>query len=243
MMIIDTTRRRQRLALVFLAAGLFGVLAFLAAEINSWWMTALDTSVWNWFDAHRTHKYQGDSDGIFAYIGQPIHVAIAGLVSGTLLAVKARSIMRLVVVTGAVGAGAVIEQTLKHTVGRTPGNVAQLRNGSVLDWSILESYMHSFPSGHVTGAATLFGTIAVCLGVKRNHAVKAALSFAASIGVVAVAWLALYVRAHIFTDVIGGMVLGGALVALSAVVIISPPRRPDRMSEEHPMRQSRSRTA
>ncbi|MCV7019047.1 phosphatase PAP2 family protein [Mycolicibacterium aichiense] len=206
-------------------------------------MTAADTSVWNWFDAHRSHKWQGDSNGIFDYIGKPVHVAIAGLVSGTLLAVKARSIMPLVVVTGAVGAGAVIEQTLKHTIGRTPGNLAQLRNESVPDWSILDSYMHSFPSGHVTGAATLFGTIAVCLGVGRNRPAKAAISSVAAIGVIVVAWLALYVRAHIFTDVIGGMVLGGALVACSAAAIVSSTRRPDGTAYDRQMRRSRSRTA
>ncbi|WP_431236342.1 phosphatase PAP2 family protein [Mycolicibacterium aichiense] len=238
---IDITPTRQRLALVLLAAGLFSVLAFLAAEINSWWMTALDTSVWNWFDAHRSHSGRGDSAGIFDFIGQPIHVAVAGLVSGTLLAVSARSILRLIAVTGSVGAGAVLEQTLKHTVGRTPQNLAQLRDGSTLDWSDLD-YMHSFPSGHVTGAATLFGTIAVCVGVGRKLAAKAVISSVAVIGVLAVAWLALYVRAHIFTDVIGGMVLGGALVALGAAAITSRARTPNGTASDRLLRRSHSRT-
>ncbi|KDF01891.1 hypothetical protein Y900_023900 [Mycolicibacterium aromaticivorans JS19b1 = JCM 16368] len=238
---IDITSRRQRFALVLLAAGLFGALAYMAAEINSWWMTALDTSVWNWFDAHRSHNRRGDSTGIFDYIGQPIHVAVAGLVSGTLLAVNARSIMRLVAVTGSVGAGAVLEQALKHIVERTPENLAQLRDGSMLDWSDLD-YMNSFPSGHVTGAATLFGTIAVCVGVGRKHAAKAVISSVAAIGVLAVAWLALYVRAHIFTDVIGGMLLGGALVALSAAAITSRPQRRDDTEDGRQVRRTRSRT-
>ncbi|WP_431231680.1 phosphatase PAP2 family protein [Mycolicibacterium psychrotolerans] len=238
---IDITPTRQRFALVLLAAGLFSVLAFMAAEINSWWMTAADTSVWNWFDAHRSHNRRGDAAGIFDYIGQPIHVAVAGLVSGTLLAVNARSIMRLIAVTGTVGAGAVLEQTLKHTVGRTRENLAQLRDGSLLDWSDLD-YMHSFPSGHVTGAATLFGTIAVCLSVGRNRLAKTAISSVAAIGVIAVAWLALYVRAHIFTDVIGGMVLGGALVALSASAIISTARRQNGTANERQLQRTRSRT-
>jgi undecaprenyl-diphosphatase len=150
---------------------------------------------------------------------------VAGLVSGTLLSLQARSVMRLVVVTGAVGAGAAVEQTLKAMVERTPQNLAQLRNGSVLDWSMLDNYAHSFPSGHVTGSATLFGTIAVCLAAGRSPVVKTAISGVAVTGVLAVSWLALYVRAHIFTDVIGGMVLGGALVALGAAAIVSPIRR------------------
>ncbi|WP_319436546.1 phosphatase PAP2 family protein [Mycobacterium sp. RTGN5] len=224
MLAIGTTFARPRLALVLLSAGLFGVLAFLAVEVNSWWLTLLDTSVWNWFDAHRSHRGQGDSLGIFAYIGQPVHVAVAGLVSGTLLSLQARSAMRLVVVTGAVGAGAAIEQTLKAIVERTPQNLSQLRNGPVLDWSIVDYYAHSFPSGHVTGSATLFGMSAVCLAAGRSRAVRTAISGAAVTGVVAVSWLALYVRAHIFTDVIGGMVLGGAIVALCAAAIVLPNR-------------------
>jgi undecaprenyl-diphosphatase len=210
------------LTLILLAGVLLAVLAVLAVEINSWWMTGLDTSVWNWFDAHRSHRWQGDSLGIFAFIGKPVHVAIAGVVSGALLAFQARDVLRLVVVTATVGSGAAIEQILKATVERSPENLAQLRNDSVPDWSILDFYAHSFPSGHVTGAATLFGTIAVCLGVGRSHAVQTVISAVAVAGVLTIAWLALYVRAHIFTDVIGGMVLGGALVALGAAAIAKP---------------------
>ncbi len=167
---------------------------------------ALDTWVWNWFNAHRSHSWQVHADGIFGYIGQPFHVAAAGVISGTLLAVLGRSAMRAVLVIATVGAGAVAEQTLKALVKRTPANLAQLHDGSLL------SYAHSFPSGHVTGSATLLGTIAICLGAGRSRAVKAMLAVLVATGVLFVAFLALYSREHIFTDVIGGMVLGGALV-------------------------------
>lgn len=205
--------------MILLAAGLLGLLAVLAVEINSGWMTALDTSVWNWFDAHRTHRGRGDSAGIFAYIGRPLHVAVAGVVSGTVLAIRARSLLPAVLVTVTVGAGAAAEQALKATVGRTTSNLAELRDGSVVDWSQVDYYAHSFPSGHVTGAATLFGTIAVLVAAGRGRAVKALAAALAVTGVAFVAFLALYVRAHIFTDVVGGMVLGGALVALAAAVL------------------------
>jgi membrane-associated phospholipid phosphatase len=210
---------RGRVALVLLSAGLFSVLAILAIEINAHWMTAADTSVWNWFNVHRSPKWQVHADGIFSYIGQPFHVAAAGVVSGTLLALQARSAMRAVLVIGAVGAGAVAEQTLKVVVERTPANLAQLHDGSLL------AYAHSFPSGHVTGSATLLGAIAVCLGAGRSRAVKATLAVLVAAGVVFVAVLALYSRAHIFTDVIGGMVLGGALVALGTAVFLPSTRR------------------
>ena len=207
---IDTTSTRPRLALILLSAILFGVLVFLATQINSWWMTGSDTWVFNWFDEHRPHPSPGKSNKIFAFIGQPVHVAIAGLASGTVLALQARSVLRLIVVTGAVGAGAALEQTFKAIVERTPEHVA-----------LLDGYASTFPSGHVTGAATLFGMIAVCLGTRRSREVKATLAAVATAGVVSVGVLALYVRAHTFTDVIGGMVLGGALVALGAAAIVT----------------------
>lgn len=237
--VIATTSTRYRLPLLLLSTALFSVLAIMAAEINSWWMSSLDTSVWGWFDAHRSHRWRGDSDGIFDYIGQPVHVAVAGLVSGTLLAVKARSLMHLVAVTGAVGAGAVIEQTLKSIVERTPENLAQLRDGSVADLSMLDAYAHSFPSGHVTGSAALLGMIAACLGSGSHRFTKMTIWSAAVMGVIAVAWLALYVRAHIFTDVIGGMVLGGALVALGAATIVSPARSAPGTSNKRPRGRAR----
>lgn len=204
---------RGRVALGLLSAGLFSVLAILAIEINAQWMTALDTSAWNWFNTHRSPNWQVDADGIFSYIGRPFHVAAAGVVSGTLLALQGRSAMRAVLVIATVGAGAAAEQTLKAIVERTPANLAQLHDGSLL------AYAHSFPSGHVTGSATLLGTIAVCLGTRRSRAVKATLAAVAAVGVVLVAFLAMYTRAHLFTDVIGGMVLGGALVALGTAAL------------------------
>jgi undecaprenyl-diphosphatase len=152
-------------------------------------------------------------------IGEPFHVAVAGVISGTLLAVQARSAIRAVFVVGAVGVGEVAEQILKAVVERTPATLAELHDGPVL------SYAHSFPSGHVTGSATLFGAIAVCLGIGRSRLVKAALALFVAAGVFFVAFLALYSRAHIFTDTIGGMVLGGALVALGAAVVVPSSRR------------------
>jgi undecaprenyl-diphosphatase len=201
-------------------------LGILALEINSEFLTSLDASVSNWFDEHRQHRGHGDSLGIFVFIGNPIHVAVAGLVSGSLLALQARSALRLIVVTGTVGLGAVIEQTLKAMTDRTHETLAAL-----------DAYTHTFPSGHVTGAAALFGMIAVCLGTGRGPTVRATLTFAATFGVLAVAVLALYVRAHVFTDVIGGMANGGALVALGAAMIVSPtggaPAAPDKRQFTH----------
>lgn len=204
---------RGRLALIMLAAGLFTVLAALALHINADWLTTLDDSVETWLNAHRSQRWRVDADGAFSYVGRPFHVAAAGAVAGTLLSLQARSAMRGLLVLGGVGLGVIMEQTLKATIGRTPETLAALHDGSLV------AYQHSFPSGHVTGAATLLGMIAVCLGVGRSRAFKAALAVPVIIGVLGVAFLALYSRAHIFSDVLGGMFLGGGIVALGASVL------------------------
>ncbi|WP_328360582.1 phosphatase PAP2 family protein [Mycobacterium sp. NBC_00419] len=208
---------RGRLALAMLAAALFTVLAFLAVEINSGWMTSLDDSAWNWFYRHRFHRLRVDSQGLFSYIGQPVPFTTAGVLSGTLLALQARSAMRAVVVIGGVGVGVAAEETLKAVVSRTPSTLATLHDGSLLE------YTHSFPSGHVTACGTLLGMIAVCLGIGRSRVAQAALAVPAVTGVLFVAVLALHSRAHIFTDVLGGMVLAAAIVAAGASAL-GPPK-------------------
>ena len=187
-----------------LAVGLFTALAVLAVGINADWLAALDTSVADWFDAHRSRRRDQQAAGVFEYIGRPVHVLVVAAVCGTLLSFRARSAMPLIGVTGAVGLGVVVEQMLKAVIGRTAST------GPLVD------YPHSFPSGHVTGTAALLGTIAVFLGAGANRAVRTALAGLVVTAVVAVAVLALYTGAHTVSDVIGGMLLGGAIVALGA---------------------------
>lgn len=201
---------RGRAGLILLAAGLFTLLAALALDLNSPTMQSLDTSVADWFDVHRTRRRELRADGIFGYIGRPIHVLIPAVVIGTALSLRARSVMPVALVTGGVGVGVVIEGTLKAVIGRTATTLPLL------------DYSHSYPSGHVTGTSALIGTIAVCLGVGSSRAVKWLLAAVTLAAVVFVAYLALYTGAHTFTDVVGGMFLGGGIVALAAAAVSSP---------------------
>lgn len=204
---------RGRLSLAFLAAGLFAALAALAVGINAEWISTLDASVETWVGAHRSRRWLLDAAGIFRFVGEPVHVAGAALVFGTVLSLRARSALPGVLIVGGIGVGVVVEQTLKAIVGRTSTTVAELQDKQPL------AFEHSFPSGHVTGTAALLGMIAVCLGTGRSRAVKTALAVPVVAGVLAVAFIAMYVRAHTFSDVIGGMLLGGAIVTLGAVVL------------------------
>ena len=204
---------RGRSALILLAAGLFAVVAALAFALNADWVTSLDDSVERWLDTHRSQRWRVDAAGAFSYLGRPLHVAAAGVVAGTLLSVQARSAIRGALVIGGVGAGVALEQTFKAVFGRSELTLAALHDGSLVQ------YQHSYPSGHVTGAATLLGMIAVCIGAGRSRTVKASLAALVVTGVLCVAFLALYSRAHIFSDVIGGMFLGATIVTLGAAVL------------------------
>jgi len=209
---------RGRVGLVILSAALFTVLALLGLEINAGWMTSLDASLFDWFYWHRFHRLRINSQDVFHYLGQPVPFAAAGLISGTLLALQARSVRPAIVVLGGVAVGVALEETLKSVITRTPATLAELHDGSLVE------YTHSFPSGHVTTSATLLGMIAVCLGAGRNPVIKATLAVLVVAGVVFVALLALHTGAHIFSDVIGGMVLSGAIVSAGAAAL-GPPRR------------------
>lgn len=214
-------RRRGRAGMMLLSAGQLSVLMLLAAQINSVWLTDLDTSVWNWVDLHRGNRGLRELAGhTFEFIGKPVHVAIAGVVSGTLLAWRARSPLRAVVVIGAVGIGAIAEQILKASVTRTPDNLAKLGEGGPFDMAKVAEFAHSYPSGHVTGAATLLGMIAVCASVGRSRPARLTWAVFVVLAVLFVAALALYVRAHLFGDVIGGMFLGAAVVAAGSALVI-----------------------
>ena len=197
---------------VLTAAGLVVVLSALAAGLNSELLSGLDSSVAEWFDAHRSRKRYREDGEIFGYIGRPIYILVVAMVCGALLSARARSVLPALLVTGGVGVGAAVEGTLKAIIGRTA------TAGPLLH------YPHSFPSGHVTGTAALLGMVAVCLGSGRSRGLQAALGVLVVGAVLFVAYLALYTGAHTFTDVLGGMALGGAIVAAGSAILAATSR-------------------
>ena len=203
----DATSRR--LPLMALSAAMFTALGVLALSINTPVLTSLDKAVWNWFDVHQTPGWHLGATGAFSYIGKPFHVAAAGAVCGAILGRRAHSVWPAVLVMGGVGLGVIVEQLLKATIERVADVSAKFP----------DAYHHSFPSGHVTGAATLFGMVAVCLAAGSSRTRRAVLAALALTGVVTVALLALYAYAHTLTDVLGGMALGGGIVAAGAALI------------------------
>lgn len=189
----------------WLAGGFSVALSGLAVKINGATLIRLDTSAQRWLAANLPHHWKADAQAIYGYLGQPVHFAVVVVFCSTVLALHARSSRRGALVIAVVGTGVLVEETLKAAIGRAAGPLAD--------------YSHGFPSGHVTVWAAFLGMVAVCLGVGRSTATRAVLAAVAITGVLTVAFLALYSGAHIVTDTLGGMILGGALVALGAAIV------------------------
>lgn len=177
-----------------LGAGLCALLAVLALESKTAWARALDASAHEMVAAHQTRELRWSAARVFALCGEPVYVALLAAVCGALLSLRARSAIRGVVLVGAMGVGVGVEYALKLA-------------------------LVSFPSGHVMGTATLLGLIAAFSAQGRGLGVKAAWALMAAAGVVSMACLALYCGVHSVTDVLGGMVLGAAMVSLGVAVV------------------------
>lgn len=214
-LLLATLRARGKISLVLLSAGLFTALAALAFAIDLPALLTIDTSVLNFFDPHLTPRREAAAHGVWEFIGTPVNVLIPAVLLGALFSLIVRSVMPAVSIIGAIGVGVLIEETLKTVIERA------VPAGPLL------GYAHSFPSGHVTGTGALLGMVAVCLAAGRSCALKARLAVLVTAGVLFVAVLALFLGTHTFTDVIGGILLGGSVVALGATILdASTPRRP-----------------
>ena len=214
----------------FLAVGLLVTFIGLAIGVQTQgWVTGLDASTASWFSAHRSHWMTLAALAIAA-IGTPAGFAFAGLIGGAMLSWRARSAIPGFAVIGTVGAAALAKTATKAVVA-TPlipaalqplnlevGKTAHKLFREPLSWQqeLLPAQQNSFPSGHVTGTAALLGIIAVCVGSGSRRAVRAWLAGLVVTAVLFAAVSRLYYGVHWLTDVIGGALLGGAIVALGA---------------------------
>lgn len=86
----------------------------------------------------------------------------------------------------------------------------------------------SFPSGHATTNAAMYGFIAVLLAREVRPVWQALIVATVSLLVTLIGFSRLYLGAHWFSDVMGGISFGSAWVALLAIAYVrhDPPRLP-----------------
>lgn len=84
----------------------------------------------------------------------------------------------------------------------------------------------SFPSGHATMAAVIFGILAVLVSHSMGRWGRAVVYAICGVLVVAIAYSRVYLGAHWFSDVLAGLVFGVVMMAAFGVAIEAiPPRR------------------
>ena len=214
-MVLGALFRGWRMPTAVALAGLVLALAWLAIGVHvHGWVTAFDAPTASWIrnSAHRSHGLD-EASLITKWLGAPVNVAAAGLISGALLAWRARSLRLAAVVIGTV-AGAELARIAIGAVIYRPPTEAEIQASP-----LLSTEHHPFPSGHVAGIGALLGIIAACIAVERSRIVQALATALAVAGIVIVAFSRLYLGAHWLSDVIGGGLLAGVFVILGTVAL------------------------
>ncbi|GFG51859.1 hypothetical protein CQY20_07565 [Mycolicibacterium agri] len=199
----------RHVALGLRVAGLLTALTALALGISSHgWVSRLDLATTSWLAAHRSLGLDVAATVITDF-GSPVATAVACVICVALLSWLSCSVVPGIVVIGTVGAAAVASTALKAVIGRPR---------PPLQWQVVLETDPSFPSGHVTGTAALWGIIAVVVGMDRGRTTRAWLAVAVVTAVMLIAATRLYLGVHWLSDVTAGAILAAVFVTLGAAV-------------------------
>lgn len=175
--------------------------------------TRFDRPTLQWFVTHRspssTSVLRAATD-----VGSPGVVGSVAVAAGVLLLWRGRRGEAVLMIAAAVTASVGVTVS-KHVVGvsRPP-----------LSTRLVAETNASFPSGHVMGTLVVYGLLAalVCRSMVRRW-LRVLLRFAAAMVVAGISVTRLYLGVHWLSDIVGALLLGGALllafVAVHAVLI------------------------
>lgn len=193
---------------VVIVAAAWIFLGVLEDVINGDPLVQADNSVFQGLRALRTDA--GDAIMIsLTELGDTVVVSAVTTAVFLLLALRRawRSALFLLI---AVAGGSLVNTVIKATLHRTrPGEMAY---GG---WSEF-----SFPSGHSTSNAILYGFLAVLIARELRPAWRLPLAFAAMLMAVSIAFSRVYLGAHWFSDVVAGLSFGTLwLTAVSFILL------------------------
>lgn len=144
----------------------------------------------------------------FTHVGGRVAMTIAAVVGVLAMAVRKHFLLALIWFL-ATGGGALLNFGVKESIDRQ-------RPGPELRDPNLRVRHDSFPSGHAMGSTIGYGMwlYAGFLFIQRRSA-RAALVIATVVLVVLIGFSRIYLRAHWFSDILGGYALGSAWLTLS----------------------------
>lgn len=205
------------------AVGLLLGVAVLALQASHrGWLTGVDHSVTAWLVTHRSPAIDQLALAVTNTLG-PVDTAGFATIVAVVVGIRFRSVLCGLAVLVTVGGASALCWVIKLLVARP--------RPPILIQETLETD-YSFPSGHVTGTAALFGILAVAIGLSASRVMKSLLATVAVLAVSAVALSRLYLGAHWLTDVTAAVLLAAAAVSIGAtslralVAYASEPTKP-----------------
>lgn len=209
--VLMRTGGRDRGAAAVVSAGGFvlALITLAVAVVDGGWLTGADGPITHWVVGHRHPSLDAVALAVTTVAGPP-ETAAAGVIIAALLVWRTRRYAAAVILLATVGGAAITCTVIKLVVGRDRPPVAtQL---------VLETD-HSFPSGHVTGTATLLLMAALVVGQHISSTVRTVLVAAAIAIAALVAASRVYLGVHWLTDVFAGFLLAAVAVTLGTYAL------------------------
>jgi undecaprenyl-diphosphatase len=214
-MLIRADDRRKMIGLGVLS--LLGLAVFVALALdvlNDGAVTSFDWRCAETFQQHAAeHPALLTSMRVITHIGGiPVMTGLA--VAGTLVLLWRRDYVLALGFALTAGGGALFNQGVKGVIDR-PRPPAVMRDAEVTETN------ESYPSGHSMGATIGYGSLAYVLGVLviRGRGARLALVAALGLLIVAIGFSRMYLRAHWFSDVVGGFALGTFWLGLCVIAM------------------------
>jgi membrane protein DedA with SNARE-associated domain/membrane-associated phospholipid phosphatase len=194
------------LALVIAGTWIFG--AILQDVVANEEIALLDRPVLRFFVTHRSPVFN-DVIRTITVLGSTmvvtVTIALAAIISFLMTRSVRWPVFLLLTLGGAIGLDDIVEALVDR-----PGPSFN---------PLLPVTGSSFPSGHATAAAALFGSLAFVMTRERGWRANVWIWAAAAFGSFLVALSRVYLGVAWPTDVLGGLVLGGSWTAVSATAL------------------------
>ncbi|MDP9330641.1 MAG: phosphatase PAP2 family protein [Actinomycetota bacterium] len=185
------------------------IFAWLTHDVvtNEGWVRS-DPGVMRFIVAHRVAWVTGFMKGITRLGSVPVLLPVVIVLGGYVL-VKKRDWRPGVLLVVALAGATAWYDVVKPLVDRERPPVPL---------QLIAVSGRSFPSGHATAAIAVWGAVAVVLSSRPKPRLKAVVWIAAGLIATLVGFSRLYLGVHWWTDVVGGMALGGAWLCLLVAI-------------------------